>query len=126
MPKRRVEGVVVEEAPKEAPVADAPGEQETKKRRIHELQAIAQAAADAVATARNESSADEAPPPAKPMHACTHVGCTKMFSTVSNLATHMRSHTGERKFRCDVDGCDKAFARSGLSSCFVVVAFLPS
>jgi uncharacterized Zn-finger protein len=42
---------------------------------------------------------------------CMHVGCGHIFSTRSNLSAHMRVHSGERPFVCDINGCGKAFVQ---------------
>ena len=38
---------------------------------------------------------------------CTHEGCDKVFYKLHNLKKHLLTHTGERRFKCDV--CDAAF-----------------
>ena len=41
---------------------------------------------------------------------CDVDGCDKAFAQSGNLATHKRTHTGEKPFKCDFDGCEKAFS----------------
>ncbi|KAI8342335.1 hypothetical protein BC941DRAFT_344836 [Chlamydoabsidia padenii] len=36
--------------------------------------------------------------------------CVKRFTRPSSLATHMHSHTGEKPYRCNVDGCGRRFS----------------
>ena len=43
-----------------------------------------------------------------PTEECLH--CGKMFSRAADLRLHMRTHTGERPYKCDI--CPKAFAQS--------------
>ncbi|KAA0149545.1 hypothetical protein FNF29_05931 [Cafeteria roenbergensis] len=45
-------------------------------------------------------------------HACTYPGCAKAFKSNSDLAAHMRTHTGEKPLECRYEGCDAAFAHS--------------
>ncbi|KAG0269201.1 SPT3 Dosage dependent suppressor of Ty-induced promoter mutations-like protein [Actinomortierella ambigua] len=42
-------------------------------------------------------------------HTCTHPGCNKSFTRPFNLRAHMRVHTAERPYKCDV--CALAFSR---------------
>ncbi|ORZ25151.1 hypothetical protein BCR42DRAFT_315390 [Absidia repens] len=36
--------------------------------------------------------------------------CVKRFTRPSSLATHMHSHTGEKPYKCIVDGCGRRFS----------------
>lgn len=44
--------------------------------------------------------------------ACPHSGCGKAFDTSSDMTKHTRAHTGEKPFICSKAGCGKAFATS--------------
>ena len=35
--------------------------------------------------------------------------CRKGFTAASTLAIHLRKHSGDKPFRCSVEGCDKAY-----------------
>lgn len=41
---------------------------------------------------------------------CTYPFCGKMFNRQARLEAHVRSHTGERPFKCTWEGCDKAYS----------------
>ena len=55
------------------------------------------------------------------MFACPYPGCSKKYSTKGGLQLHIKSSSGgreekvtakiDKKFKCDVIGCDKAFVR---------------
>eukprot|EP00744_Colponema_vietnamica_P001315 GILI01002194.1.p1 GENE.GILI01002194.1~~GILI01002194.1.p1 ORF type:complete len:208 (+),score=26.58 GILI01002194.1:133-756(+) len=44
---------------------------------------------------------------------CNMDGCTKSFSTASVLRTHQRVHTGERPYTCTYPYCGKSFSQKG-------------
>jgi hypothetical protein len=44
---------------------------------------------------------------------CTHVGCSKSFTSFDLLQTHETNMHGIKKMVCGIDGCQKSFATSG-------------
>ncbi len=45
------------------------------------------------------------------IHACPYAECSKFFNRPNRLAIHLRSHTGEKPFKCPISDCMKSYAR---------------
>ena len=39
--------------------------------------------------------------------------CNKKFGRISTLKAHIRTHTGEKNYKCKIEGCEKYFAEKG-------------
>ncbi|KAF8925176.1 hypothetical protein BGZ58_001067 [Dissophora ornata] len=64
--------------------------------------------------ALNEHVAESHIGSGKACYSCDWQGCPRMmkpFTKRHKMYNHLRTHTGERPFRCPVPGCDKKFSR---------------
>ncbi|KAF8545181.1 hypothetical protein BDD12DRAFT_771398 [Trichophaea hybrida] len=65
------------------------------------------------AVVKTTTKKKQASKPREKKFACTYEDCNKSFTRPCRLEEHLRSHTGDRPFKCTLDpeNCDKSFLR---------------